>query len=173
MKRILLLLLVLLVFGQVAARATDITVSSFATGPVYQQADTVAVLRLYYSDTFVDSNGVVIVGGAVGSSNFFRSITCTLNTSTKIATCPSSGTFTMPSTMDSSKPNVTLTGVLYGGKALATVAQRAVLFTGWKIPATLTSTTFTQLNAYNAARPASGKSPHCGAMTPVLQILSA
>lgn len=62
----ILLLSALLVFSQSIAMAVDITV------PVYQRADTVAELQLSSSDTFVDSIDVVVVGGAVGSNNFYR-----------------------------------------------------------------------------------------------------
>src|SRR5437868_4598359 len=89
------------------ARATDITVSSFSTAGVYQQSDTIVVLRLFYSETFVDTAGNVIVGGPIGGNAFYKSVTCSLNSSTKIVTCPS---FVIPSTIDSSKPTVTLTG---------------------------------------------------------------
>jgi hypothetical protein len=145
----IVLLLALLVYVQTAANAVDITISTFSTGPIYQAADDVVVLRLYYSDTFVDSTGTVIVGGAVGSSNFYKSLPCSLNTSTKVATCTS---FTMPSTTDSSKPNVTLTGVFYGGKSASTLAQRSILFSNWKVPTIPTTRTYQDLNTYNNAQ---------------------
>lgn len=147
------LVLTLLLCAAAGARATDITVSSFTTSGVYQQADTVVQLRLFYSETFVDSLSNVIVGGPVGGASFFKSVTCTLNQSTKVVTCPS---FTIPSTTDSSKTHVTLSGALFGGKTASALAQRTspALFSNWKIPTSLgTTVTYAQLNTYNAARP--------------------
>jgi hypothetical protein len=107
------------------------------------------MLRLYYSDTFVDSIGKVIVGGAIDSSNFYKSVTCTLNTSTNVVSCPS---FILASTLDSLKPTATVSGVFYGGKNANTLAKRSVLFTDWRVPASPASRTYGELALYNLAK---------------------
>jgi Pectate lyase superfamily protein len=157
------LLALLVTCAHFTARAIDVTVSSFNTGQVYQQSDTLIVLRLYYSATFVDSNNNLVIGGAVGGSNFYKAVTCTRDSATKIVTCPA---FTLPSTLDSSNPTVTVTGVLYGGTTTANLAQRTIIFTGWQIPAIPATTTYATLNTYNLAkRPANPDTYYTTAQT--------
>jgi hypothetical protein len=147
MKRVFLTF-ALILLAAVSALATDINISNLQITS-YQPSDANLTLRIYYSDTFVDSNGVTVVGGAIGSANFYKSVTCSNNTSTKVVTCPASGGFILPSTTDSSKPNVRVSGALYAGSN-----QRAIIFTNFMIPTTYgTAITYSQLNTYNQAQP--------------------
>jgi hypothetical protein len=145
MKRFILLFLLLTVLS-LPALATDITVSSFTVESSQITTSTVT-LRIYYSGTIVDSLGNVVAGGALGSGDFYKAINCTNNTTTHVITCPS---FVLRSTLDSSDPTVTVSGVLYDSRG----SQRQILFSGWQIPVTLgTSVIYAQLNTYNAAPP--------------------
>lgn len=143
LKRTFLSLLFVLL-AATPALATDIEVSSFqVTG---YQATGAPSIRVYYSETIVDSLGNVIPGGTAGTASFYKKVDCTLNSSTRVVTCPA---FTLASTEDSSRPAAKVTIALYSG-----VNQVMVLFT-WRVPTSLgATTTVAELNTYSQSAPA-------------------
>lgn len=141
-----LLALALTSLGAVPAFATDITIQSFTISH-FQRPGSTAQLRIWFSQTFVDSNGVPVLGGAPGSGPSFKVVNCTLNPSTKVLTVPA---FVLPSTNDSSLPNVRVTGLIYDSIG----ARIITLFSGWIVPTQLgVTTTYDAWNAYNGASP--------------------
>lgn len=143
MIRKLALAILLVLLCSVAASATDITISTFTINN-FQRPGVTAQVRIWYSTNLVDSLGQPVLGGPVGSS-MFKIVSCRLDRVTKVLTIPA---FTVPSTNDSSAPNVRVTARIYDS------AGRPVtcLWTRWVIPYQLGSAiTFAQLNAYNGA----------------------
>lgn len=140
MRQLLLTLTLLLMFG-VTAFATDINFSAFSIPDANVTGSTVR-LRIYASETFTDSLGIVRIGGTIGSTTgFFKEISCTVSSQTIV--CPS---FTIPSTVDSiDKPNVKLTAIIF----YANGARGPNLFTSWMVPASPTATTWAALRTYN------------------------
>lgn len=144
--RTLGLALLIFLISPVAVYATDITVGSFQINN-FNRSGTTAQVRIWYSANFVDSNGVPVLGGAVGTGSIYKIISCTLNPSTHILSIPS---FTLPSTNDSSVPNVRATALIFDSSG----ARVTYLFTNWIIPYQLgAGPTFAQLSTYNAASP--------------------
>src|SRR5437016_9862538 len=138
MKRLLLSIVFLLCFAA-SALATQITVSS-SQWPNYRYAGSTASLKIYYSQSFLSSTNVNVVGGAIGSAGFYAQVNCTIDGS-KNLNCAS---FTLQSTIDSNKPNTRFWAVLYDQSG----ARRETLMGeagGWVVPASPTSTTVAQL----------------------------
>lgn len=150
MIRKLILAILLVLACSVGALATDITVGGLQINN-FQRPGTSAQIRIWYSSpsgqNIVDSNGVPILVGAVGTSSVYKIVTCSLNSSTHVLTIPS---FTIPSTNDSSQPNSRVTARIYDSAGTPVT----YLFTNWIVPYQLgASPTFAQLNTYNAASP--------------------
>lgn len=139
MKRFLLALIFLLACA-IPSLATEITVGSSQWFPgSYRYAGTTATLRIYYSQSFLSSENVSVVGSAVGSNGWFKQIPCTISANT--LNCES---FTFYSTINSNKPNTRFFAVLYDQSA----ARRETLMgdaSGWIVPASPTTTTVAQL----------------------------
>lgn len=145
LKRILLALAFAVVCALPCA-AQELTVSSFQIID-YQRPGTTASIRVWYSENFIRSDGVSIVGGAAGSGPTFKTVLCSVNPSTHILTVPS---FTLSVTNTSSVPNVRATGILYDGSG----ARVAIYFANFIIPSQLApSTTYGSLVAYNGGNP--------------------
>lgn len=126
------------------AQAADISVSSF-TVPNWPYGGTTATLRLYSSDTWTDSLGVVHVAGIAGSQGFYQEVACTV--SGRVVTVNS---FVTPSTLDAAdRPQVRITGVLVDSGNRV----RTTLFQNWVIPATPTETSWLNLTVYNSSKP--------------------
>lgn len=150
MIRKLILAALLVLACSVGALATDITVGGLQINN-FQRPGTVAQIRIWYSSpngqNIVDSNGVPVLVGAVGTSSVYKIVICSLNSSTHVLTIPS---FTIPSTNDSSQPNSRVTARIYDSAGTPVT----YLFTNWIIPYQLgANPTFAQLNTYNAASP--------------------
>lgn len=121
------------------------TISSFQLTPDWRYGGSTAKLRLYYSESFVDSESRPVVGGAVGSSGFYEEVDVTI--ASFVATVAQ---FQLVTTEDSDHPNVKVTGVLYDSAG----GMRDVIFE-WSVPSnsTLASpATFAQMEAYNDRR---------------------
>jgi hypothetical protein len=150
LKRLLLGTLLLFLFST-SVFATDITISSF-TIESSQLTGSTYTLRIWYSRTFVDSLGNVVAGGS-GTSNFYKGVLCTNNTSTHIVTCPS---FVLRSTVDSSDPDTTISAALYDSGG----SKKLDVFGGWSLPATngttLAFSTFKTLNTEPPVYPPPG-----------------
>lgn len=139
MKRTLLATIFFLCCA-LSAFATEITVSSSQFFPgAYRYAGSTASLRINYSASFLSNTNVSIIGSAVGSTGFWKSVPCTIASNT--LTCDS---FTLESTVDSNKPSARFFAVLYDQSG----ARRETLMgdaSGWIVPASPTTTTVAQL----------------------------
>lgn len=138
MKRFLLAPIFLLTFAA-PSFATQITVGS-SQWPNYRYAGSTATLRIYYSQSFLSSENVNVVGSAVGGNGWFAQVACTID-GLKNLNCAS---FTVYSTIDSNKPNTRFFAVLYDQSG----ARRETLMgdaSGWIVPASPTTTTVAQL----------------------------
>jgi hypothetical protein len=145
MKRLLLTLALLLLCGA-EARAIDVTVTGLNISG-YSATGTTAHVRAYYSTTIVASDGTTIPGDVSGGANFYSRVNCTVNTSTRVATCPS---FTLKSTTDSSVPTARVTLALYNS-ANSKIKDLYV----WRVPHTLgAAASVQQLVTYNQSAPA-------------------
>jgi hypothetical protein len=121
------------------ARATDVTVTGLVvTG--YAGAGSTATVRVYYSETFVDSLGNTVPGDAVGGPNFYRVVTCPV--ASRTVTCPS---FVLPSTTDSSRPYAKVSLMLYDGTNRIRIKD---LFANWSVPPTPATTTLKDLEIF-------------------------
>lgn len=124
MRRILASLIFVLL-SAVSVWATQITVSS-STVNGYQYSDAAPTVRIYVSQGFLSSTGEWVPPSVVGGTNFFRTISCTANTSTHVLSIPS---FILPSTVDAS-PNVgRYTLVLFTGST-----KRETIYSNFRMP---------------------------------------
>lgn len=127
--------------------ATDITLSPFQIKDLHVTGSTIKV-RLYSSDNWTDSDGHQRLPGQAGSTTgAFQEIICSVSGTT--ATCPSSGTLIIPSTIDSiDRPNVRISASIFDEKN----AFKGNLFQNWRIPSSPTTTTWRDLVVYNASQ---------------------
>jgi hypothetical protein len=134
-----------LILACLCANATPITVSA-TTITGYNYGGSTATLRFYAAQTFTASDGTTVPGGAVGGDGFYKSVACTVASTTL-----SIPQFTIASTTDSlDLPNVTYTAVLFDSKGV----KRDTLLAGFRVPISLgVSITWAQLRTYNAAVP--------------------
>jgi hypothetical protein len=138
MKRLVLFILLLLL--PVAARATPVqvsglSVSNWTYGPP-------AYLRIY-SSGFTASDSTVVPAGNV-SGGLYQQVACSVVGAT--VTCPA---FTIQTTTDAlDNQQATYTAILFDSAN----RQRIVVFSGFSVPTSLTSSfTYQQLVAFNAA----------------------
>src|SRR5947209_10541463 len=103
-----------------------------------------AVVRAYYDQSFIDSNGKTVIGGVSDGPSFFTFVPCTV--AGNQISCPS---FVLPSTTDSSRPSARVTLYLYDSNNRN---QLATLYT-WIVPPSPASQTVQQLQLYTAGRP--------------------
>lgn len=123
---------------------STLTLSSF-TPPNCQLTGSTATLRIYYQQDFVASDGTLVIGGAVGSQNFYDEVACTI--AGDVLTVPQ---FDLITTDDIQSPlnlDVPVTAVLYQG-----TTQIATIFSNYIIPVSLApSCNIAALAIFNAA----------------------
>jgi hypothetical protein len=76
-----LLFLLLATIAPAAARAETVTVSTFTINN-WQYGGTTAKLRIYADKSFTTPEGTLVVRGTVGSTSFFREVSCTVSGTT-------------------------------------------------------------------------------------------
>lgn len=145
MKRTVLLLFFVLTLG-IGARATTVTVASDTIPNINYPASPAITLRIYVTGgDFLTSDGVQILGGAVGSSLVYKTVTCSLNSTTHVLTVSS---FTIDTTSNAlvNAANASYTAILYSGN---TPKDRRL--TNFRVPLNLSpSTTWALLIGFNA-----------------------
>lgn len=143
MKKLLILGCLLMLCA--SARATQITISSFQPGMPWRYGGTTATLRVSVSQSFLDSDGSFIPAST--STNFHKSVTCTLASTT--ITCPS---FVLSSTTNGNPTTARYKFQFYGPGAAN--IPRDVLFSNYQLPVVLgTTITIAQLVAFNQSTP--------------------
>jgi len=132
MRRLFFLILFLLICAS-PAFATDITIASFT---INNYTRTTAKVRVYFSETFTDSTGVVIPSGSPTGGSVYKVVNCTVIGGT--VTVPA---FTIPSTrdgIDSTTSQVSF--YLYDGNSQIT-PNPLNAYLGLSVPSSITSTT--------------------------------
>jgi len=123
----------------------EITLSAYTPRPAVESDSDSGVLRMYYSET-LESDGVMVVGSPVFSEAFFAQAEWEVDEPTGLLTVASS---TIYSTINSNRPDATLTAVLYD--ANGNQIQPAPLWS-FRIPNSLGATiTYEELVQYNDA----------------------
>lgn len=144
MKRIIYIIALLLALAT-SAWATDITVSQHTLTNNHGYTGGNIKLRIYFTGcsggSFLDSNGVMIMCGTVGSNTgFYLELPVTL-----VGTTLTIPVHTLPSTDDASSTSVRATAVFYTGNT-----RRDNLYQNYAIPSTLGLTiTMAQLVDFN------------------------
>lgn len=130
-------LLILCLPLHVSAITVTISAQTFLEG-TYNYGGTFATLRVYSSKPFIASDGTVVPFGEVGTTGFFKSVTCTVSSNT--LNCPS---FTLPSTDDAlDDQTARYTFVLYDYRNV----KRDILFANLYVPSNKgSSLTFAQI----------------------------
>ncbi len=114
--------------------------------PNCQYAGTIT-LRIYYSFEFVASDSTLVMGGAVGSADWFREVECSVDPSTAELTIPTFDLITTDDPLPAGSRNATVTAVFF-----VNGAQKEFLFTDFTISVTQTpSVTLATLLIFNAA----------------------
>lgn len=103
---------------------TDILIGTHSRNS-WQRPGTTATLRVWFSEGFRDSNGIMVTPGN-GTSSFYQIIPCTVNPTTHIVTIPA---FTLPSTLDGLPATILSYGRLYDESN----APREFLWSGWSL----------------------------------------
>jgi hypothetical protein len=117
---------------------STITIRTF-TIPNYQGGGSTATLRIQANQTFLSSQGQMIMASQNGV--FYKTVSCTV--AANIITVPE---FTIDSTTDSSVPSATYNGILYDSNG----SRRIAFFSSYAIPTTFGATAnWEQIENYN------------------------
>lgn len=129
---------------------SDVVISAFQFFPAATSgySTTATTIRVWYSQSFLDSNGVAVQAGN-GTTGFYLEADCTF--ASGVVTVPS---LTIKATLDAENPNPS--GIQCFARLFSNGTPKAMVFagsgvpTGWVIPA-ITPTTYEDLNLYNQA----------------------
>lgn len=115
--------------------------------PNWQSSITTVQLRIYCDQSFRDTTGALVEQGGIGT-NFYKAATCSVNTTNKTITIPSSGSLSLYSTTDSDRP-----GARYSAYFWDTTNDCLIEafddFVGFQLPPTVT--TWEAIRTYNLA----------------------
>lgn len=113
--------------------------------PNCQLLGSTATLRIYYTQSFIASDNTPVVGGAVGSDEFFLEVECTI--ADDILTIPNFDLITTDDILSPLNVYVPVTAIIYQGST-----QRSTLFSNFIIPASLApAASLAVLSVYNNA----------------------
>lgn len=114
--------------------------------PNFQSAGPVT-LRVYYERSFVASDSTLVRSGAIGSSEWFVAVDCTVDTDAHTLTVPAFDLITTDDPLPAGSINSVATGIFYSNDT-----QLDTLFSQFTIPASLAPTAnYSVLAIFNTA----------------------
>lgn len=126
-----------------------ITIASIVL-PNWQHTITTVQLRVFADQSFRASDNTLIQRGSINDGGFYKAFTCTVNTSAKTITIPSSGSATLYSTRDSDQPSARYSAYFWD-TTTDTLIQSFDDFVGFQLPAEPVSTTWDAIRTFNLA----------------------
>jgi hypothetical protein len=123
-----------------------LTIAGWNPYPAFQYPNVPTVVRIWYDQTFIASDGEQVIGSQVGSQGFFKEVACTIVGGQ--LNIPSFTLITTDDQLPQGSQQATATAVIYQGST-----RGQTLFSGFTIPnGFLPSCTIADLTIFNQAQ---------------------